>query len=171
MSSSHMDEFYDIYGIWHVPWWQLPLVKNILWMLAAVLLISLIVYIIKKFANRKKPLTPWQVALRDLAILGTPDMLNERSSKIFYIRLTTIVKKYLCDRYGFDIYGKTDREILLFLDEQVIFPRDLMPVLYEIYDHASQSKFANVLGIAETMKRDLALGVRIVKETMQSQSQ
>ena len=171
MSTPRMDEFYDIYGIWHVPWWQRPLVRNIGWTVGIILIFGLLVYIIKKMIGRKKILPCWQVALRDLATLETADMLNERASKMFYSQLTTIVKHYLYGRYGFDIVCKTDREIVAFLDEQVIFPRDLIPVFNDIADHASQIKFANVQGIVEQMKRDLVLSMRLVKETMPLQPQ
>lgn len=165
-----MDEFYDIFGMWHVPWWQRQWVKNIGWACVTILVVSCIVYIIKKMLNLKKSIPAWQVAMKDLATLGRPDMLNEHTSKIFYTQLTIIVKQYIHRRYGFDIYGKTDREILAFLNEQVLFPRDLMPVLYDIFEHASLIKFAHATGIVEQMERDLALSMRLIKETMLSQS-
>ena len=171
MSAPHMSQFYDIYGIWHVPWWQRPMVKNIGWVVCIILLMAFFVYIIKKFLGRQKRLAPWQVALKDLASLGTPDMLNESASKIFYTKLTAIIKQYICERYGFDIYGKTDREILAWLDDQVLFAHDLIPVLQEIFDHAGQTKFANISGIVGSMERDLALSMRLIKETMPLQSQ
>jgi hypothetical protein len=105
-----------------------------------------------------------------LACLGTSDTLNERAAKVFYTKLTVIIKQYINKRYGFDVEGKTDREIVAFLDEQVIFPRDLIAILQDIFDHASHIKFANYAGLVEQMKQDLALSVRLVKESMPLQS-
>jgi hypothetical protein len=165
-----MDEFYDIYGLWHIPWWQQPIVKIVGVVAAGIFLLVLLVYILKKLTSRKKRLSAWEIAKRDLAILGTPDMLNELTAKIFYSQLTTVVKQYMCNRYGFDIVGKTDREILTFLDEQVVFPRDLMSIVDDIFGHASQIKFANSVGIVEQMQSDLALSMRFIKETIPLQS-
>ncbi len=166
MSTPRMDEFYDIYGIWHIPWWQRTVVKNVVWALAIILLMTLIIFLVKKFSKRKIKLSACDVALRDLASLGTSDILNEHKSRVFYSRLTETIKKYLVSRYGFDIYGKTDKEVLTYLDDQVTFPRDLLPVLQEILSHASAIKFANVSGVVEQMEKDLALSVRLIKETM-----
>lgn len=166
MSTTRMDEFYDIYGLWHIPWWQLPIVKIVGVGAAGILLLVLLLYILKKLTSRKKRLSVWDVAKRDLEILGTPDMLNKLTAKIFYSQLTTVVKQYMCNRYGFDIVGKTDREILKFLDEQIVFPRDLMPIVDDIFGHASQIKFANSAGIVEQMQSDLALSMRLIKETV-----
>jgi hypothetical protein len=170
MSTTRMDGFYDIYGLWHIPWWQQPIFKIVVVAIVLVLVLGFIAYLLKKLTNRKRTLSAGEVAQRDLASLGTPDMLNERKAKFFYSQLTTIIKQYICVRYGFDIVGKTDREMLMFLDEQVVFPRDLMPLLYDIFDHASQIKFANSAGIVEQMQSDLALGVRLIKETIPLQS-
>lgn len=116
--------------------------------------------------HRKKSIPAWQEALSGFDRLGRSDMLNERMAKIFYTQLIIIIKQYIHKRYGFDVDGKTDKEILVFLDEQIIFPRDLIAVLQAILDHASQIKFANFAGLLEQMQRDLALSVRLVKESM-----
>jgi hypothetical protein len=165
-----MDEFYDIYGVWHIPWWQQPLFKIIALAIGCFVLLVLVLYLIKRFTSRKKQLKPWELAGRDLAVLGDPDNINQHKAKIFYSRLTAIVKQYLCFRYGFDIMGKTDHEILMLLDSQIVFPKDLLPILSEVLGHASQIKFANTVGIEEQMQSDLALCNRLVIETIPSQS-
>lgn len=166
MNASHMEQFYDIYDVWHVPWWQHPFVRIGIGLLLVIFIVLLVILIIKKCMHRKKSIPAWQEALSGFDRLGRSDMLNERMAKIFYTQLIIIIKQYIHKRYGFDVDGKTDKEILVFLDEQIIFPRDLIAVLQAILDHASQIKFANFAGLLEQMQRDLALSVRLVKESM-----
>lgn len=111
-------------------------------------------------------LPPWQQALESMEYLKKSSMINEREAKFFYTQLVSILKQYLYARFGYDIYGKTDHELLIFLDEQIAFPRELLAVLADILDHASAIKFANVPGLIAQMERDLALSEKIVKETM-----
>jgi hypothetical protein len=165
-----MDQFYDIYNVWHLPWWQHSFVKIGLGVLLVLLIATVIMQVIKKNMRKIKSIPAWQEALRDFDRLGSSDMLNEYKAKIFYTRLTVVIKQYIHKRYGFDIEGKTDREILAFLDEQIVFPRDLIAVLQDILDHAGSIKFANCAGLLEQMQRDLALSVRLVKESMPQQS-
>lgn len=171
MNVPHMKEFYDIYGIWHIPWWQRPWVTNALIALCIIAALIFFVYVVKKIKGRKKKLSAWEIANRDLTALMLSDRINIHESKSFYMQLTNIIKQYLYNRYGFDIYGKTDREILSFLDEQITFPRDLIPVLHDIFEHAGQIKFANISGIVEQMEQDIALSLRLIKETMPTQPQ
>lgn len=170
MNSSPMDQLYDIYDVWHQPWWQHSVVKVSILVMLLMVLVALVAYVIKKLSRRKKPVPAWQKALHEFHRLESSGMLNEAAAKMFYTELTFILKHYIHKRYGFDIEGKTDREILVFLDEQIIFPRDLIIVLQDILDHASSIKFANCAGLIEQMKHDLALSVRLVKESMPKQS-
>lgn len=115
---------------------------------------------------KKKLLTPWDLAMASLVSLQTSKLLNELEAKAFYSHVTDILKNYIFGRYGYNIYGKTDREILAYLDEQVSFPHELLPLLAEILDHASAIKFANVPGLIGQMDSDLSKCVRIVHETI-----
>jgi hypothetical protein len=165
MNTSHMDQFYDIYDVWHLPWWQHPVIKIGMVVFFVILCVSVIICIAIKFKRRLKNIPAWQEALKSLDCLRTSDMLNETMAKVFYTQLTVVIKHYIHKRYGFDIEGKTDREIVVFLGEQIIFPRDLIVVLQDILDHASRIKFANSVGLLEQMQQDLALSVRFVKES------
>jgi hypothetical protein len=170
MSTTRMGEFYDIYGLWHLPWWQHFAFKVIGFVIISILVAFFIVFLLRKVMKRKKQLSPWEIADRDLADLGAPEMFTQASAKQFYSRLTFTIKQYLCFRYGFDIIGKTDHEILALLEAQIVFSRDLLPLLSEVFEHASQIKFANTAGIVEQMRSDLVLCKRLIKETMPVQS-
>lgn len=165
-SSGILEQLFDIYGIVHVPWWQRPVIKYISCLLLGLLVLIFCWYVVKKIVLKKKPLSPWRQALESLEALKNSTMLNEREAKFFYTQLTSIIKQYIYSRFGYDIYGKTDHEVLAYLDEQIAFPRELLPVLADILDHASAIKFANVQGLIAQMERDLASSISIVKETV-----
>ena len=135
-------------------------------LVAAVAVCALIaVYFMRLIMKRRKPLTPWAEARKALELLSVPATLNESTGKVFYTRLVDVIKKYIHRRYGYDIEGKTDREIINCLGQHVSFPRDLLPVLSDILDHGLHVKFARELGVAEHMKADVELGLRLVKDT------
>lgn len=168
--NDQMKDFFDIFGVWHAPWWQHPVFLYALYALCLLFIIFLIWRFVSTILKRKKKLSAWEIALKELAILENSDIMNEQFGRNFYSRLTIIIKQYLVGRFGFDVYGCTDREVLVLLDEQVLFPRELVPLIQEIFDHASHIKFANAASVVEQMRQDIALSTRLVKETIPLQS-
>lgn len=160
-----MKGFFDIYDMAYVPWWQRPVVKVAFWALLVAAIVLVAWYIVRRFLARRRPLEPWVQAHDALEVLGKPEMLGQATGKLFYTRLIDVLKLYIHRRYGYDIQGKTDREIIVYLEQQVSFPRDLVPVLGDLCDHALLVKFAHVTESVERMKADIDLARRVIKET------
>jgi len=166
MNNSHMKDFYDIFGVWHEPWWQRTAFKGFIISLISLIGLWLIYVVLKKIFTRKKYKPCWEIALAYLGNLSAQNILVSGKAKTFYFQLTGILKQYITERYGVAVLGSTEKEILAYLEEQVNFPKESLPLLRDIFDHARSIKFANEAALKEQIEQDLALGVRLVRETI-----
>lgn len=166
MNNSHMNDFYDIFGVWHEPWWQSTTCKVFVLILTSTIVIWIAYRIFKKILTKKKVRPYWEVALTNLENLRAPKVFATDKAKNFYFQLTSILKRYITERYGVAAQGSTEKEILTYLEDQIKFPKETLPVLRDIFYHASSIKFANEPALIEQMEQDLALGMRLVKETI-----
>ena len=133
VSYSPMDStetFHDIKTIIEVkdeiPLWM--------WVGGAALLILLIVgiiYLIKYFRRKKKPvslfqskLTPFDEAMQSLAMLQKEQLLYLGEVKEFYTRLSNIFKRYLSRKTGNNVLNLTSSDILVLLNDTLLSKGD-----------------------------------------------
>ncbi len=166
MHTELLKDLCDIYGMAYVPWWQRQstyyIVAGILGLLVGYLLWRLIRY----YLTKKHTLTAWDAAFKTLKLLNSEEYMKPDKAKLWYSTLTDTLKKYLHDRYDYALDGKTDQELLAFLDAQHDFPKTIMVPLQEILDHASSVKFANEIGLAQRMQRDIIRARECIQETV-----
>lgn len=158
--------FYDIYGMWYVPWWQRPLFLWIMGILVGLLILILVAIIIKKLFFPKKPKTPWEVALYLLA--QAHEMIDSQKTDAaqFYAQITSILKGYLITRYHYDVAARTDIELIDFMQRQTEFPAQLLPLLTGLLQRAEMAKFAKVQAILDQIHEDYAISCQIVRLTI-----
>jgi hypothetical protein len=157
-------EFYDIYGTWHVPFWQTSLFKWSILLLMFLVLFCISLYVLRKYLYPKKELTAWERALYALTQFSTMPIKNKDEGKQFYFAVTMILKKYFQERFQIDVVGKTDDEVILFLQKGE-FPNDLFPLVQEIFSGSFTIKYANEQALKEQIDRDLCNACLIVKRT------
>ena len=156
--------FYDIYSVWHVPFWQQAWFY---WSAIAVALLTIlaILFLIYKryFAKPKAPITPWQKALAELDYLKRKPIITQEDGKEFYFALTAILKQYLSSRFGYPLQGKTDSEMASYLKDSELETK------YQIGDICNGCmviKFANQQAMAAQVQKHLATSIKIVQETI-----
>lgn len=159
---------YDIYGSYHVPFWQTKAFYVSSGICFCLLLAFLIWQAWKKFRARKQMLPSWERALRELEQLKKSNVASVSQGKQFYCTLTSLFKKYLDERFGFDCQGKTDEELLSYL-EQKEFPATLLNELRVIIMGSIIIKFANAQAIQEQIVLDLSRSVTFIRQTIPSQ--
>ena len=163
-----MDEntLFPIYGMRHIPFWQTKLFYTSVSAVVLCILFFVGWFIIKKFMKPKKEKRPaWEVALDELAEIEAQLSEKGMQGKTFYFRLTWMFKRYLSERYGFDVYGKTDDELLLYLEGSGLAP-ELVDDLKAILEGSSVIKFANEQALKERMQRDLVASSEFIKKTI-----
>lgn len=156
-------DLYDIYGMWYIPFWQ----TKLFWVIISIILLLFFVVfmgiVIKKWRAKKQKVTPWDEALCSLNAIK--DIVNSSQGKQFYFSLTIILKRYLSNRYGFDVYGKTDEELLCYLASNH-FPAELLLLVESVFSGGVYIKFANAQALREQLERDYSNSFQIVKQTI-----
>lgn len=156
--------FYGIYGIWHVPFWQTMTFYISIGLISASFLIFFIWLFVKKRRAKKMVITAWDEALRLLNAINIHE-LEKNHGKEFYFTVTKILKEYFHARYGFDVLGKTDAEVLQYLMHHD-FSHELLPLLQHIFSGAVEVKFAHAYALKEQLERDLNSSIYIVKSSI-----
>lgn len=162
------DALFPIYGIWHKPFWQTRTFFIIVWILITVLVLLLFWVLIKKFLLKRREKPSWVKALDELEKLKKMLITGKIDPKWYYITLTSILKQYFFSRYGYDVLGKTDAEVLAFLEGKH-FREDLLEGMEKMFGGLLVVKFANAKAAKEQMEADLARCIHIVKETVPSE--
>ena len=158
---------YENYGVWHTPFWQTKEFKfaaQICLFLAGVLVLALVVKLYLAYRKQKK-LSPWEQALQVLSDLKKRDIISIVHGKEFYLSVSSLLKTYFHDRFGYDVLGKTDGEFVEYLSK---YHKDEL-ILEEIrllLDGASIIKFANAQAAQEQLEHDYIRAVSIIQRTM-----
>jgi hypothetical protein len=165
MVGNETSEIYDIYGIWHVPFWQTTPFIVCMWVLAGIVALALLYLVARLIMKRKKIIKPWTWADRELDALWKNRGFTREDGKRFYSQLTEIIKIYLEKRYGYQVRSATDIELIAYLRARN-FDAVLCNDLTRIFEGAQEIKFANLDAIPENIERDFALAKAFVAKTI-----
>jgi hypothetical protein len=158
---------YENYGLWHVPFWQTQKFKMATYVgmgVVGVLLVALLIKKYRAYRNRKK-LPLWDQALLELSQLKKEQKIDVIHGKEFYATISAILKKYFHDRFGYDVVGKTDGEVVEYLhnhhnDEQ------LLADIKEVLNGGIIIKFANAQAAQEQIEHDYVRALAIIQRTV-----
>ena len=156
---------HDIYGVWHKPFWQTTTFYIIVIFLLSFLVLLVIFLLIRRRLRKKNEKTAWQKALFEIDLLNQFLAQSKIQPQDFYLSLTEIVKRYLFNRYGYDLFGKTDIQVIQFLQEQR-FDKVLLENLQEMSQSMELIKFAKASTAKEVMEKDIARSIELVKKTI-----
>lgn len=141
----------DVYGIWYKPWWHSVWLYSVLLFTIGVLL----GYILWRYLNREKKLTPEQEALQALFRLNAVNYVHEKSIQEAYFKLTMVIKNYLMTQYKLKLQDKNDLEIPEQLDG--IIPQNMIFLLREFFDRSFHIKFAYEVVCESVLRQDIAM--------------
>jgi len=163
-----MDEntLYPIHGMRHTPFWQTTTFYVIIFFVGILLLLGLIWFLIRLYKRSKKVVKPaWEIALEELQEIQKQLADKGMQGKTFYFRLTWVFKRYLSARYKLDVYGKTDDELLLYLEGSGLAP-DLAQDISVIFEGSKTIKFANEQAMKKRMERDIQASIDFIEKTI-----
>ncbi len=157
---------YDIYSVWHLPFWQ---TGWFFWGIVSVIVVSLtgaMYFLYRWYRNKNiKPITPWEKALQTIADLQKSSYETKEKGKQCYFILTGALKNYFESRYQFPISTKTDEEVSRYLEEQLI-DNTMKKELQSILQGCLLTKFANEQAMEEQIKKHLDQATSIVRSTI-----
>lgn len=158
---------YENYGLWHVPFWQTGTFKMAVKGGLGLVALCLVLLLIGKYRaySKRKKLPLWDQAILELMQLKKEHKVNAEHGKEFYLRVSALLKKYLHDRFGYDVIGKTDSEVIEYLkgnhhDEVLL--EDLKVLL----QGGVAIKFSHAQAVQEKMDQDYVRAIAIIQRTM-----
>ncbi len=162
------EQIFDIYDYYYVYPWQHTYFKVGLAIVIVFLLVAVTVFIFWK--KMRKPPTVWEWALNELSRLDVDKCKTKDDFKDLYFSLTKIVKKYLFLRYGWNVFAKTDDELLKFLKKKR-FDKFLIDAFNEILQKSLYIKFANESALRSDARKALLWVKDFVKSTIPHQEE
>ncbi len=159
------NSLYGIYDVWHVPFWQTRFFYTILAIVGVFIFVIVLLLVVRRYYARacQRKVSPWDKALAALERLKREEYSTTERGKLVYFTITIVLKEYLHNRYRFDVQGKTDDELLTYLQEQN-FEQNLLRYLQDILDGGVMVKFANVQAMQDEILRHLDVASLIVKK-------
>ncbi len=139
------------------------------WILAAVLVVLLLLVFLYLWKRRKRPmrhtltpsLPPETTALKSLDELADVERIE---GKIFYFRLSAILRNYLRGRYGINAPEMTTEELIPKL-ERLHTDQDLVQELKNFFRTADPVKYADTPPVQRKMREDLGFARKFVNAT------
>jgi len=156
---------YSIYGLWHKPFWQTTMFYVIIISVLSFFILLFLFLLIKRYMRKKYEKTAWQKALVDIDELKKSLEKNNIMPQNFYLSLTEIIKRYLFGRYRYDLFGKTDVQVIQFLEEQKFNP-ELLESMKTMSQSMELIKFAKASTVKEVMEKDIARSIDLVNKTI-----
>lgn len=161
-----MDEngLYDIYGTWHVPFWQTNLffyASVACALLIALLVVFLVVYKFKRGTSKQ---LYWQKVLGELYQLRKLTIVSKPEGHRAYCQLTDLVKWYCAHRFGQKAEGLTDDELIHFLETQAV-TQDELKALGMVLAASGTIKFAGDQALREQFQEHVEVAIRFISAT------
>jgi len=158
---------YENYGVWHVPFWQTDSFLLCIKIVGCLLLVLVLGLLFRAYLcyRKRKQRTAWQQALYDIQQLKINHALYSDKGKEFYSAVSNILKTYLFKRFDYDVLGKTDTEIIPFLEENN-FDSNLVSEIKELLHGGVFVKFANAQVAQERINKDYDRVVSIITLTI-----
>ncbi len=158
---------YDIYGIWHQPFWQTRWFFFVCVSVLALILLLFAVaigYRLYQWICRKQH-TAWEVALMKLEQLKKNHYATQDEAKQAYGVITAVLKEYLSKRYGWSVTSATDDELAQYVQSSSLSD-ELTQQIKTVLSGAVMIKFANQAALAPQVLADVDRAMHIVQVTI-----
>jgi len=141
------------------------------WLLGIVLL-SLVIYLLKKYVFTKKDemakpkiVTPADIiALNSLATLRKKELWQEGKIKLYYVTLSEIIRKYLEQRYQFIALELPTNDIIKRLND-LSMKSEIIQKIYNLLQRSDLAKFAKNKPTDLENTESLNIAIEIIEET------
>jgi len=146
-------QIYDIYDMWHVPFWQRLWFKALLFGLASVVfvvLLYLLYRVIRQRSVRQKTILDRCIErMQQLKARG----FHAQESELYYVLFTVIIKDMLYACYKQDVYSYTDQQLVDYI-KTVPLSDAQKEHLARLLLAGQWSKFAQKEAISTQLKED-----------------
>ncbi len=123
-----------------IPWWIYLLVAVAV---AGACIAGYLLWKRRRAARERKPVSlPHQVALAELKKLMAEDLITKGQAKLFYLRLSAILRHYIEDRFSLRAPERTTEEFLADLRSSRVLTAPQKQLLKDFLEHCDMVKFA-----------------------------
>ncbi len=154
--------FYEVYGFYTKPWWQVP------WKVGCLILIiigiAISAYVFYRVLPRSAK-SPWERALNDLEKLTPLDYATQKDFSLYYASLTKIMKNYVQEIFGWEVSHATDDELITLLIKNNA-PAIIQETAEKIRNAAIGVKFARMDALKEEARRDKEVLIELIKQSI-----
>jgi hypothetical protein len=159
---------YENYGLWHVPFWQTHKFKMAMQICLSLVALCIVALLIKKYLvyRKRKKLPIWDQALLELTHLKKEHKVDVVHGKEFYATVSAILKGYLHERFGYDVIGKTDAEVVAYLEQKQDCDNRILEEVKALLHGGVVIKFANAQAAQEQIEHDYLRAVTIIQRTI-----
>jgi len=160
------DKICDIYGFWHIPFWQ---TGWFWWSLFAVVVLLFALFLglrVRHFSCKRKEMTKRDIRA-EISALSVEEGVTKEEAKQFYFKLTSLLKYYFSEQSEVPLIDKTDREVVRALEKQGLFSAHF-EVIHAIFTGGERIKYAGEAALYEQLLRDKNNAIIIIKQTGQS---
>ncbi len=158
-------QLYDIYGHWHVPFWQTRLFYGI--MIAVIVVMLMVVLWWWKTCRKKSALSPEQHAFAALKKLQAMPIITRDDAQQAYLMLTNTLKKYFEYYYSSPFTTYTDQEMVNAISAKNILATRPAGLL-EIAQAGTQVKFAREDAVRQQLAQHIEASINLINFLVQA---
>lgn len=165
-------EIMDIKPVMNTPFRISEIKHELILGLAIIAIIALIIWFIirrkkdKPFFASRKPQEPAHIiALRELDLLRSEKLWQNGQTKLYYTRLTDILRNYILGRYGINAMEMTSDEILSALNTELYNDMELKASFSTLLRQADMVKFAKAEPLPQENEVSLLSAYTFVNRT------
>ncbi|MDD5644242.1 MAG: hypothetical protein PHO00_02180 [bacterium] len=118
---------------------------------------------------REKYLPPHERAFNALKDLRESDLINRGLVKMFYFSLSSIIRRYIEERFGLNATEETTEEFLKEMADSDVFSKGKKDFLKRFLKRCDEVKFANHIPSGEEMVASFEDSVRFIDDTRQTE--
>lgn len=152
---------YDIYSVWHVPFWKTKTFYISMYGAIACIVLALIYVCYRWYRARQIALPLWDKAIADVQAL----LVKQESVSNLYAQLTHILKRYLSERYHCNLHADTDAEFLVSI-KALSIPAMVHADIESILEGATEIKFSNVSVARAKLEEAVARARNCIQRTI-----
>lgn len=156
----NQEELYDVYGTWHIPFWQTTAFKLYVVLFISVCIALILFFIIKK-KLKKRQLSAQVIAHNALKILADKKVGTQEDAHDIYFKLTDILKQFFQAKLAMPFASMSDNEMIISLQKTSV-PSTVITSLQTLVKASENVKYAQEGALQKDIADHIQTGITIV---------
>lgn len=158
-------QLHDIYGHWHVPFWQTRLFYGALVGGAIILAVVLVCLVYQRY--KKRTIAAHKRALTALEQLKKQQIHSREQVQEAYATLTTILKQYFEYYFKKPLVSHTDSQVVQALENEPLFA-SYWHEIKELFESGMHVKFAQENALHEQVMKHIDMSISVINHLVRA---